>query len=76
MVYLMRNIQVPEIGLGATGAAVFAMQAILEAKGYFCGVDGIFGPITKEELICFQLDNDLAADGICGKNSWIKLISG
>jgi peptidoglycan hydrolase-like protein with peptidoglycan-binding domain len=38
------------------------------------GVDGIFGPKTEERVRFFQGNEDLAVDGIVGKNTWTKLL--
>ena len=38
--------------------------------------DGIFGDQTAGSLKTFQSNNGLEADGICGPNTWAKLIGG
>ena len=74
--YLMRNIQLPELCFGTRGEPIRSMQALLCVRGCVTAVDGIFGSNTKNALIEFQTAHDLAADGICGKDTWTKLIGG
>lgn len=38
--------------------------------------DGIFGNQTDGSLRAFQGNNGLEADGICGPNTWVRLIGG
>lgn len=64
---------------GSKGAEVKAMQRLLIANGYSCGsygADGDFGSATASALKAWQRDNHLTIDGICGKNSWSKLLKG
>lgn len=57
--------------------ACFAMQSILNARGYNCGKpDGEFGNNTKSAVIRFQRAKGLLADGECGGDTWGKLING
>lgn len=58
----------PVLKYGSRGQAVKELQkklSILE--------DGIFGKQTNKAVIAFQLANDLVADGIVGKLTWIAL---
>ena len=52
--------------LGATGARVRELQALLNRAGHKVEVDGDFGPATKQALKVFQLQHDLVADGVYG----------
>ncbi len=67
----------PTLGKGDRGGAVRAMQAILLAWGYDCGgfgADGIFGKGTEDSVRAFQLAQGLIRDGICGVNTWCRLL--
>lgn len=58
---------------GAKGNITWLIQAMLVCKGYNIEADGVFGSNTEEAIIDFQNKNGLAADGICGKNTFEKL---
>jgi len=58
---------------GMSGEAVRVMQDTLNALGYDCVADGIFGNKTAAVLKEFQKDNYLTADGICGPKTWAVL---
>jgi peptidoglycan hydrolase-like protein with peptidoglycan-binding domain len=61
---------------GAVGAGVREIQGLLEAKGFDPGaIDGIFGPQMVAAVMAFQRANDLAADGIVGRQTLAKLRS-
>lgn len=56
---------------GDRGEDVVYLQTRLAAIGYGVGkVDGIFGIRTLEAVKAFQVDNDLAVDGIVGAKTW------
>ncbi len=70
----------PTLREGDRGVPVRRLQALLvavhhnlDAEG---GIDGIFGPGLKRELAAFQKARGLAADGVCGPNTWKRLILG
>lgn len=53
--------------IGSRGPMVRHRQHQLKMLKYYQGqVDGIFGTLTKQAVIKFQLDHGLAADGIIG----------
>lgn len=54
---------------------VYILQGILNAKGYICDIDGIYGSDTKNKVIAFQKDKKLTADGVVGKKFWNKLFA-
>lgn len=54
---------------------VFVLQGLLNANGYECAVDGIFGNGTESQVKAFQTKNKLATDGVVGANTWTKLFS-
>lgn len=56
--------------IGDSGGAVRTVQTKLKSLGYYSyGIDGIFGPITKEAVKSFQETNGLAVDGIVGRHT-------
>lgn len=73
------TISTRELAQGDEGNDVKAMQLLLIGRKYSCGAygaDGDFGGATLQALKNFQKDHGLDADGICGKNTWNKLING
>ena len=71
------RLALPMLARGSRGQSVRAMQGILIACGCSCGPDGAdgdFGPATEAALRRFQTENGLDADGICGEQSWKKLL--
>lgn len=72
--------QLPVLRKGDSGGAVLSMQQLLIHKwAISCGPDGAdgeFGPYTDTALRRFQNRVRLAADGICGPESWSALIGG
>ena len=63
------KVQFPVIQKGSKGTAVSMLQAMLGVK-----VDGDFGNDTDTSLKAFQKNVKLTADGICGKDTWTKVI--
>jgi N-acetylmuramoyl-L-alanine amidase len=56
--------------MGSRGTEVRNIQERLKKWGYYNGsVDGIYGTATKKAVIHFQKNNNLKADGICGKKT-------
>ena len=70
------TIDLPVLQYGATGAAVRALQALLNAHGAKLAIDGSFGPATRAALRSYQKENGLTIDGSCGPQSWGSLIKG
>jgi hypothetical protein len=59
---------------GMRGEDVRELQQMLTVAGYDCGnADGIFGAKTESALKAFQGAHGLAADGICGLQTWTAL---
>ena len=60
---------------GDTGGDVEQLQARLHALGYLRAgeVDGDFGTITLGAVCAFQLEHNLAIDGVCGPATWAAL---
>lgn len=64
------QVQAAVLKQGSTGSDVKTMQRKLKNWGYYFGsVDGVFGSQTKEAVKYFQRKNNLAVDGIVGKNT-------
>ncbi|WP_150526262.1 N-acetylmuramidase domain-containing protein [Roseibium sediminis] len=53
-----------ELRLGSKGRKVSALQERLVELGYHLKVDGDFGPATRRQVVAFQVDHGLAAEGI------------
>lgn len=73
------KVSLPQISKGDVGNAVKSMQRLLNAAGCsvgIFGVDGECGNATAAALVKFQSINGLDADGICGAQTWTKLIVG
>lgn len=69
----------PTLRRGSSGEYVTLLQTKLIQRGYDLapyGADGKFGAKTEEAVKDFQRDNDLAVDGIVGRNTWTALDSG
>ena len=72
-----KTMNIPTLKKGSKGETVRAMQTLLIGYGYTCGccgADGDFGEATQAGLRNFQLDHRLAVDGICGTQTWTKLL--
>ena len=62
---------------GSRGAAVKALQCLLEANECKCGqygMDGDFGGDTEKALKSYQQKNGLQVDGVAGPESWRSLL--
>jgi peptidoglycan hydrolase-like protein with peptidoglycan-binding domain len=66
----------PQVGSGAHGAVVTALQKGLRKFGGAGAptdpgaADGDFGPKTEKAVKAYQTDHGLAADGIVGDRTW------
>lgn len=58
-----------------TGPEVATMQAALTSHGFTVSADGDFGPKTAEALRLFQKSMNLDADGVCGPQTWARLMN-
>ena len=63
------EVQFPVIQKGSKGTAVSMLQAMLGVS-----VDGDFGNDTDTSLKAFQKNVKLTSDGICGTDTWKKVI--
>ena len=71
------SVSLPVLSEGSKGIAVKIMQELLIGAGFSCGpdaADGDFGPNTAKALKRFQSAMELAADAVCGKETWEELI--
>lgn len=61
----------PLVRQGSRGVYVLVAQDGLNTLGYRTGgMDGIFGPQTRDAVTRYQRSRGLAADGIVGCNTW------
>ena len=69
----------PTLRRGARGDAVVKMQKRLTTHQTHLDeetfVDGIFGPVTEQEVRRFQRSKRLCVDGVVGRNTWSHLLS-
>ncbi|HZN89111.1 MAG TPA: peptidoglycan-binding protein [Thermoleophilaceae bacterium] len=63
----------PTLKQGSKGEAVKGLQNALNVRGNLVGMDGVFGPATKDAVLQFQHDTGLVQDGIVGPNTWGSL---
>lgn len=63
------EVQFPVLQKGSKGVAVSMLQAMLNVT-----VDGDFGDDTKAALKTFQSNVKIASDGICGADTWKKVV--
>ncbi len=61
---------------GSRGSEVSSLQQTLNNNGYWAGpVDGVFGPLTEQAVINFQVANKILIDGIAGNQTLSLLYS-
>lgn len=64
----------PLVRQGSRGVYVCILQDGLTTLGYNTGgLDGVFGPKTRESVLEFQRKNNLTQDGLVGTNTWNTL---
>lgn len=65
----------PVLKEGNRGADVARLQKLLADAGYMrrTEIDGDFGKITKGAVLCYQLENKLTVDGVCGPETWAHI---
>lgn len=72
-------VPLPVLARGDINISVLAMQAVLIARGFGCGPDGAdgnYGANTESAVKRFQRHVQISDDGICGPDTWRKLIGG
>ena len=60
---------------GDSGSGVSNIQDLLNSSGYSVPVTGYFGSITEQQVISFQSNNGIVADGIVGPRTYAALLS-
>ncbi|MBI4783828.1 MAG: peptidoglycan-binding protein [Oscillatoriophycideae cyanobacterium NC_groundwater_1537_Pr4_S-0.65um_50_18] len=60
---------------GDSGAGVSNIQDLLNANGYPVPITSYFGSQTEQQVISFQIDNGISADGIVGPQTYAALLS-
>ena len=66
----------PVLSQGVIGVYVALLQDALGTVGIpSVGVDGVFGPNTRNAVMRFQRENGLGADGVVGCATWTRLTS-
>lgn len=71
------QLALPTLKNGSQGETVKALQLLLIGNGHSCGSSGAdreFGNATEAALKRYQAENGLTVDGICGINTWRKLL--
>ena len=63
----------PNYKNGSSGNNVYAIQYLLNDRGYGLTVDGKFGSNTESAVKKFQKTNKLTIDGVVGPKTWKKL---
>jgi peptidoglycan hydrolase-like protein with peptidoglycan-binding domain len=63
----------PILQEGDSGFAVVELQQLLNTKGAFLVVDGIFGRVTRAAVTKFQRQHGLEPTGIVQPATWVKL---
>lgn len=65
----------PTLRYGSKGVYVLVLQDALNALGYDTEMlDGHFGSLTQNALRAYQRQNGLSVDGVCGCNSWTRIV--
>lgn len=73
---VMVSVQMAQVEKGDTNVFVAMLQAALKHRGYHpTWIDGEFGAKTETVLKSFQANNGLEADGVCGKDTWSKILN-
>jgi peptidoglycan hydrolase-like protein with peptidoglycan-binding domain len=63
--------KMPVLMLGSRGAAVEFLQEFVNAEP----IDGDFGPITRQAVMEYQRNKNIAVDGIVGAETWRVLVT-
>ena len=59
-----------QVSYGSKGSDVKTLQELLNQNGYSLDTDGVFGSKTQAAVKDYQKKNNLAVDGVVGKNTW------
>ncbi len=64
----------PIVRQGDKGVYVLIVQDELNTLGYGTGgLDGVFGPATRNAVMNFQRNNGISPDGVVGCGTWTAL---
>lgn len=70
------TVELPIIKQGDNGFPVIAVQTLLSKHNFNVNyIDGDFGPDTLAKVKAFQKAKGLTADGIVGRDTWMKLLT-
>lgn len=70
------TVELPIIKQGDKGFTVVAVQTLLSKHNFSVNyIDGDFGPDTLAKVKAFQKAKGLTADGIVGRDTWVKLLT-
>ena len=70
------TVELPIIKQGDKGFTVVAVQMLLNKHNFSVKyTDGDFGPDTLAKVKAFQIAKGLTADGIVGRDTWVKLLT-
>jgi peptidoglycan hydrolase-like protein with peptidoglycan-binding domain len=64
----------PFVRPGNVGERVFAVQYLLQGKGFGVRADGVYGPATRNAVRSFQRSRGLNPSGNVGPSTWNRLI--
>jgi peptidoglycan hydrolase-like protein with peptidoglycan-binding domain len=64
----------PTVRPGTAGERVFAIQYLLQARGYHLRADGRFGAVTARDVRSFQRSRGIGPSGHVGPQTWPRLI--
>ena len=64
----------PNLKRGSKGKSVNALQMLLRGNGHDIDVDGSYGPATEAAVLKYQRTQAIAADGMCGVQTWSNLL--
>lgn len=65
----------PDIKKVTTGNIAWLIQACLSVHGFSVALDSSYGPACENAVKSFQKANGLTVDGICGPNTFAKLLT-
>ena len=60
----------PTLRLGSRGSAIAFLQSLLQRRGYFVNVDGVFGNATQIAVRALQRDSGLFPSGEVNQQVW------
>ena len=63
--------RMPLLKMGSNGLAVEFVQGVVNAEP----IDGIFGPITHQRVMNYQMNKNITSDGIVGRQTWGVMIN-